>query len=206
MKKFVLLLLLALLIIIIFLAFDIKNAFRVLPIKESATLEVPPFADWRIFSAQSDKFEVMLPAVPQYARETVPVSITDNSMRRYEMYVSQQINGPVFMISLITYPKDYNTKDEQGILHSIVDELMQSKQGNKIVNIKESLYQNHEAIDFDIQNKKFNVMGKAFIIDHTVYLLTYIADLPDSVLADYEKFINSFKLPKQESSLPPLSK
>jgi hypothetical protein len=187
--------------ILLFLAFNIKNAYEVLPIGSSDTMEVAPFADWRKFEASSERFFVMLPSPPQYAKEAVPIPNTQE-LRRYEMYVSQKLDGPIFMISLITYPQDIDGPEKTQTLHDIVDEMMKTKPDNKLKELKDSLYQDYPAIDFSIANDNYDVRGRAFIVKRTVYLLTYIANNTEFTLGDYEHFIDSFKLlPKGEISL-----
>jgi hypothetical protein len=191
---------LLLLLGLLFLALDIKNAYKLIPINSSAELVFPPFSGWREFQAPSERFKVFLPAPPQYAKESVPIPDTDKK-RQYEMYVSEKLNGPVFMISLITYPKEVDISNVEKMLQAIVDEMMKSKADNKLKKTENVIFQGHPAIKFNIVNANFNVEGMALMVDRTIYLLSYIAQNSEFTADDYQYFINTFKLlPKSQTS------
>lgn len=191
-KKFILSIFAFLILGIIYLASDIKDAYKVIPISSNPTMEVPAFADWRSFNAPSERFKVDLPAPPQYAKQAVPIPGTDTN-RSYEMYVSEKLDGSIFMISLITYPEGLNMDPAQ-LLHDSVDEMITTKPGNKLTSIHDSMFQNHRSVDFRIDNPKFIVAGKAFLVERTVYLLTYVASRSNFTIGEYDHFIDSFDL------------
>lgn len=178
---------------VIYLASDIKDAYKLLPMKAEPTLEVSPFADWREFEAKAGKFKVFLPVVPQYIKEAVAIPNTDLK-RRYEMYIAQEPNDTIFMINLITYPNEIDTKDVRQTLHDLVDEMKASKPDNKLVEIKDNTYQDYPAVDFTLANPEFEVKGKAFMIDKMVFVLDYISRKENFALEKYDFFMNSFKL------------
>lgn len=178
---------------ILWMATDMKNSYKLLPIKTNSQLEVPPFADWREFVPKSEKFKVTFPAPPQYAKEAIEIPGT-NLLRRYEMYVSEKLDGDVFMISLISYPEGYDISNSKQLLRELIEEMKISKPGNQIKKLNEKTFQKQEALEFNIANPKFGVEGVAFLLDRTVYLLTYVADTADFSMNEYEHFIHSFQL------------
>lgn len=178
---------------LIALAVNIKSAYKALPMETATEVELPPFADWREFTPQAGKFKVLLPIVPQYAKAAVEIPNTDKK-RRYEMYISEKVNGTIFMISVITYPPDFDTSDKEQMLNNIINELVTTNAGNRLKEIKNTVYQGHQAIDFNIANKEFDVQGKTFMIDKTVYFITYIARLSDVDNNEYNYFIKSFQI------------
>jgi hypothetical protein len=182
-----------LLIGLIFLAINIKKAYKVLPVATFNKLEVPSFADWREFSAQSGKFKVFLPAAPQYVKESVNIPNTDKK-RKYEMYVAQKVNGTIFMINLITYPTEVDTSNKNQILRDIINEMVEANTGNQLTELQDTIYQQHPALDFHIVNQELNIQGKAFMIEKTLYLLAYIAKEMDFTRAEYDHFIDSFQI------------
>lgn len=195
-KTFVISAFVVLMAAIILLGSDLKNAYKLLPGSTSPTMPAPPpYADWREFVARSGKFKVLLPAVPQYAKEAVDIP-NMNKKRQYEMYVSEKINGTIFLISLITYPSDVDTSNTQEMLHGIVEEMMGSKPGNQLISEKAETFDHYPATDFSIRNKETNIQGKAFMINKTIYLLTYIAKKADFEEGEYQHFIDSFQLLK----------
>lgn len=183
---------------ILLLMSEMKNAYKVLPIKASGSMEVSPFAEWREFTSQTSHFKVSLPMPPQYAEENVSLPDT-NLKRHYEMYVSEKLNGSIFMVSLITYPEGYHLSDENQTLHDLVTEMMQRKADNRLQESEDTFYRGHTALDFFITNDAFDLKGKTFIIDKTIYLLSYIARRNDFTLAEYDHFIDSFQLMPQKN-------
>lgn len=170
-----------------------RDAYMVIPINAPKVLKAAPFSDWREFAQSNNKFTVVLPVVPQNATEAVPIPNSDKK-RDYDMYVSEQLNGTIYMISLITYPNDYNTNDEVPLLHTIVDEMMTTNPNNQLSDIKDETFQGHKAVVYTIKNKEITIKGKSFIDGKTLYILNYMAKNPDFTESEYEHFINSFKL------------
>lgn len=193
LTKLVVPILIIMLIAVLWMTHDVKDAYKILPMKTSETMDVPPFADWREFSAQSGKFKVMLPAPPQYAKEAVNIPGTDK-LRRYEMYVSEKLDGDVLMISLITYPEGIDISDGKQLLNDLVTEMKNSKPGNEIKKLKTITYQGQSTLEFNIANPNFNVEGRTFLLDRTIYLLTYVAKTAEFSMSDYDYFIKTFQL------------
>lgn len=181
-------------VILILLALNIKSAYKAVPMKVSDEMKVPAFAEWREFTAQTGKFEVLLPAAPQYAKEAVPIPNMEDKKRRYEMYVSEKMNSTIFMVSLITYPSDFDMSNIDEMLHSAVDEMMQTNPKNRLTKNEDSQFNGNQALDFEIDNMEYHIAGKVFLVGKTVYLLTYIAKDDNFNLKEYEHFIDSFKL------------
>lgn len=184
---------------VIFLATNLKDAYKVLPGSTTPTMTIDPHASWRDFSPQSGGFKVLFPAVPQFAKEAVNIPNTDKK-RRYEMYASETINGTVFMVSVITYPQDYDTVNKTQTVQSVVDELVASDPANHLLESRDAVFLGFPAVDFHMVNKEFDIEGKSFMNDKTVYVLTYVARNKDYNREDYDYFINSFHLNSQDSN------
>lgn len=183
---------------VIFLASDIKDAYKVLPI---GTPDINPdqpfdFTAWKDFSAKADKFKNKFPSTPQYAVDSVAIPGTDKK-RLYEMYVAEKLDGAVFMVSIVSYPADFSTNNSQQMLHDAVDEMMQTKPNNRLKSIEDTQFQGYPAVDFNITKDDFNVKGKGVIVDKMLYLLTYVQKAADFNEAEYQHFFNEFHLPKQ---------
>lgn len=178
---------------VLFLTSNIQNAYKMLPIKESKKMEVPSYAEWREFTANTGRFRVMVPMPPQYAKDAVEIAGTDKK-RLYEMYVSEKINGTIFMISLITYPSEVDTSNVDQILEETVHEMVATNPQNELRDFKDETFRGHKAVNFEIANHEFHVEGEAFMVDKTLYLLTYVAKTEDYNEADYQYFIRSFEL------------
>lgn len=151
------------------------------------------FSDWEEFKDPNGKFKAQLPSPPQFVKGLAEIP-TNNGKRRYEIYASQELNGNLFMINVMTYPSDFDTSDANETLRSIVDETIQSNPANRLINSKESIYQDHPALDFDIDNPMVKSQGKAFIMGKTVYILLYAAHQKNFFPAEYQKFVDSFSI------------
>lgn len=185
---------------IIFLASDIKNAYKMLPGPTSSTLPpVKPFIEWLSFEPSSKLFKAQLPAVPQSAKQAVALA-DSNKKRRYEMFASEKMDGSLFMISLITYPSESNMSDSQEILKGVVEEVMQGNAENHLNQLDLTTFHDHQALKFDIKNKEFNVQGLTFLIDKIVYLLVYVAHQENVNAEDFKYFINSFEIGSSQSN------
>lgn len=151
------------------------------------------FSDWEDFTDPAGKFKAQLPSPPQFVKGSAEIPTSDRK-RRYEIYASQELNGNLFMINVMTYPSDFDTSDIKETLRGIVDETVQSNPANRLTNSKESVYQDHPALDFDIDNQLVKSQGKAFMIGKTVYILVYAADKKNFVPTEYQKFVDSFSI------------
>lgn len=162
--------------------------------------ESEAFATWKEFEPKSGLFKVMLPHLPQYAKDLVPIPGSDKK-RRYDMYASEKIDGTLFLISAITYPPEVDMTDSHEILKQIVEELKNSKSDNQITNLKDSLFKTYHAEDFTIINKELQVEGKAFIVGNTVFVLSYVVKEDHFDSSEYQHYIDSFQLnPKNVAS------
>jgi hypothetical protein len=160
------------------------------------------FSTWQMFRPRSGLFEVLLPHSPQYAKDFVPIPGSE-LMRRYDMYASEKIDGTLFLISVITYPKEGENTEFSDILKQTVDELMRTKPDNKLSKQKESVFNGLRSMDFTMVNREFNVEGKVFMTDHIVYVLSYVTRKGEFNNVEYQHFIDSFKLlDNQMSSVP----
>ena len=116
------------------------------------------------------------------------------------MFVSEKMDGALFMISLITYPADYNTSNTRQLLRDVIDEMVKSNQDNTLNSIKDTKFLNFSAFDFNVTNKDYGVDGKAFIQNKTIYLLTYIAKNSAFDEKEYQHFLDSFQLTNPEKN------
>lgn len=183
--------------ILSFFNFGSKNGQN----ESNTNSEVLP-KDWKKFVPTTEKFTVYLPSVPKYAIDIVNVPNTDVK-RWYEMYVSEEINGTVYLINLITYHPDFDISDVKGLLNNVVNEIVSSNLNNHVVEKKESTFKERPSLFFHITNQSIVVKGVAFLVGKTVYLLTYTATKENFQEKEFDQFIHSFDLakpPKEEGA------
>lgn len=174
-----------------FLVDNIKSAYKVIPITADPTMQVAPFSDWREFVSTTNGFKVSLPDYPQHASQNVSIPKTDKK-RKYEMYAAEKVDGTVFMISVITYPSESDLVSPVAATEEIVREMMEKNPNNKLEKIDYTIFEGHEAGDFNIENPDRKIKGKAVVIGKVLYLLTYIAKKENFSEEDYTHFIKTF--------------
>lgn len=167
----------------------IKDSYRILPLGASKEGQAGPFTEWRNFDSQ--KFNVMLPAVPQNATQNITDPKT-KEVRHYDMFIAQKSNGAMFMISLITF----KGTSPDTLQKTVINDLLASNPQNQLKDMKVGSFQDSKSIEFKIGNPDTTVKGVTFVVGNTLYLLTAV--FPNQVYsdADYDYFIKSFHLNK----------
>ncbi|MBA2369411.1 MAG: hypothetical protein H0V82_10375 [Candidatus Protochlamydia sp.] len=182
-----------LMVVVIFLATNLKDAYKTLPGTITDELKIVPYSDWNEFTPKTGLFKVRLPSTPQFANETVNIPGTDLK-RLYEMYAAEKINGAVFMVSVITYPPSFPITNNQELLHEVIDELVASNTNNRLLETRDGEFKSHPNVDFHMVNKEYDIEGKAFLVGKIMYVLTYVVKNTDYDTNDYQYFLNSFEL------------
>lgn len=184
----------ALLLGVYFLVDNIKKSYEILPIKEPTALQIGHFSSWPEFTSNANNFKVSLPSKPQHAKQAVSIPKTEKK-RQYEMYASEeQLDGSIFMVSVIKYPPEFPISSPNDALQEIVDEMMQTNANNRLNKVDRTDFEEYPALDFVILNNEFQIHGRVFMIDHTAYLLTHVAKKENFNHEEYNHFINSFHL------------
>lgn len=152
--------------------------------------------NWLEFVSPRGNFEVILPSAPQYLEEGINIPET-NTKRRYEIYASEDSDGTVYLVNIITYPKDFPIPNPQKLMSDVIQEMLKTRMSNRLEDTKETVFLEHPAKDFKIDNGNMTIMGRAFIVGQSVYLLTYISMDAYSNPEEYQRFLESFQfLPK----------
>lgn len=158
----------------------------------SVSTMAPSFESWHEFKAPSGLFTVAFPSLPQHATEKQGDPKT-KEMRHYDMYVSEQDNGTIFMISMITSLENKPTQINEAVLSRVMNEMLAMNPQSKVKKMQMGKYQNNPAMDFSIENNEVNIDGKAFAKGNTLFVLTSVAKLGNYNRAEFDHFVNSFK-------------
>lgn len=187
----------------------IKDSYVLLPRipkpgSDMAVSKTDLFSTWVEFSPPSQAFQVKLPAVPQHATDVL-VDPKTKEKRKYDMYVSEKSNGTIFMISMITFPTTPPPAEVDGLLKSLINNMVIANPQNNLADINPTQFLGLTAMNFKIENKSadLDVEGKIFMHSNVIYLLTVINS--GSIPLDGEKdyFINSFQLTAPSSGYVP---
>lgn len=193
MSRFTFILVLLLIILFGFLAINgLKSSYKILPIQESKAVDQVPFSDWHRFVSNEDQFSVKLPVMPQHADQSIHDPIT-NKKRLYDMYVAQTDEGTIYMISLIKFQDPMQANDDF-LQRTIINDMIASNPKNQLKDIQVGQFQNQQASTFKIENDLTIVLGKTFVDNKILYLLTAIFDKENFNSEDFDYFINSFQL------------
>ncbi len=175
----------------VYLLTQSKQAYRVLPdINQQA--QVDPYGLWRNFEEPNHHFQAAFPVVPQHATDHIKDPMT-KQVRQYDMYVSSQPDGSVFLIRVISYPQGVKVTHVD-LINSINYDLVQSHAGNQLLSSTDIKFAGHEAVKFSIASDPTHIEGVAFAEGANLFLLGVMANKDVFSPADYEHFVNSFKL------------
>lgn len=172
---------------------SVPNMYKMLPAQLDKTMPVTPYEDWREYQSKEGNFKVFFPTIPQHATENLPEAKTKLS-RKYDMYVAERMDGAIFMISLITYIDPI--ENPKKTLRTVLDEMLALNPKNKLENVQETTFKNHEALDFLIRNPDVQIQAKIFVVKNTIYLISYIAQSENYQKEDFDHFLGTFQLLK----------
>lgn len=177
-----------------------KDYYKILPLQNSdpakVDLEKYNFQDWKEFESPNGKFQVMLPTIPQQATENIVDQKTGEN-RNYDMYVSERLNGTIFMISLITFESNPNAAKQEMLLTEMMDDMVNSNPNNELISKAYSEYLGNQALDFRISSVDVNIDAKTFMVDNTMYVLSRVTPSSENDPSEFNFFVNSFELTKQ---------
>lgn len=154
---------------------------------------------WHEFTSPSHHFKVLMPTLPQHAKEKINDPTTKEA-RAYDMYVSLKDNGSVFMISLISLLDNPAKTLDPSMLSNVVDNMVSGSPNSKVKKMEMGKYKEYPSIDFSFENPDANVDGKAFIVGNTLILLTGVAKPSDYNQKEFDFFVNSFQLTPRETN------
>jgi hypothetical protein len=180
-----------------------KDHYKILPIGEtdpgSIDLDQYDFHEWHEFEPPSKSFKVMFPTLPQHASEKIKDPKTDE-LRVYNMYVSEKIDGTVFMISLIAFANSYDRIQAETLLREMMDDMVASNEQNTLQDFKSGEYLHHPSLEYLMHSDKLAINVMSFMVENVMYVLTRVTTIENFNLDEFNFFINSFELaPNQES-------
>lgn len=179
-------------VILSLIIFFAKDAYLLMPGTLPKEMAVTPYESWQPFSHPYGKFTVKFPVSPQHAKDRI-VDPKTQLVLTYNMYASEQGNGTVFMVNLITMASKQGKMSKE-IMTDAIHNIVNSNPKNKLIQLQEGTFHQIPDIDFTIQNDPYLIHGKAFLQDQIVYILTVVANSKDFSEKDMDYFFNSFAL------------
>lgn len=155
------------------------------------------FADWHLYTSPTNRFQVFFPTLPQNASSTVQDK-TSKKNKTYNTYVSQKADGTTYIISVITLPEGTEKIDEAVVLNQFVQELVEASKDNQLKDKKNGEFHKQKAVDFLINNKDVNVIGKAFKKGRELYILSVMSQGKEPDQDEFLFFLNSFQVNEKQ--------
>ena len=148
-------------------------------------------AVWKVFKPQNGRFEVLLPAIPQHVSEAHPKG---NEFTKYDVYLSQDREGNVYMISLTQYPPSYEMGSTDDVLEAVKNGAMGSNTKNELKNEERNTYLNFPSLDFAIKSNDSSIRSKVILVGKTLIVLTAMNRDESHLDTDFKTFAGSFVL------------
>lgn len=195
MQRWVVILAFAFIIVgVIFLLFNSRDAYEVLPVQKSDTLNEEIDEGWQEYKSDADGFKVNFPFPPQEATENIKNPETDE-LRLYRMFVSQTPDGKAFMVSLITFSQSAYSMGNQALMNRFVQELVAGNKESQLEKIEPVSFQGKDALSFRIDGPRANLDGLVFMDGPKLVFLSEVAPT-GTTLSDFDRFKNTFERTK----------
>lgn len=147
---------------------------------------------WKIYHPSNDQFEVRFPALPQHVAETHPNANLDQT--KYDVYLAQETDGTVYMISMTQYPDAKDVSKANDLLEGILKGAVVSNPKNQLIYSESITYFNLPALEFVIQNSDFSTKSKAILAAKTLFVVTVMGRDSGKLENDYKEFAGSFRI------------
>jgi hypothetical protein len=158
-----------------------------------AYLEKSVSSEWQEFMPEGKEFSLLFPAAVQHASATQPFG-QQGELVQYDVYSAKASDGTSYMLSKVVYPASLDTRDPQSILQQLLQDMTTTSPQNEIIGQTESTFLTYPALEFDLQNIHYATLGKAVLIDKTLYVLTVMDQDRNQLESHFHTFVGSFKL------------
>ncbi len=149
---------------------------------------------WKLYKPQNGRFEVLFPAAPQHVAEAHP---NGKEFTKYDVYLSQDALGNIFMVSMTEYPPSYAMGNTDDVLQAVKNGALGSNTKNVLKTEERSNFLNLPALDFTITNADSNIRSKVILDSKTLFVVTVMDKDPSRLESDFNTFAGSFVIKHQ---------
>jgi hypothetical protein len=165
-------------------------------LSEGAAAKVPDLAalnvqEWHEFTGKEPPFKVMLPTLPQHASDK-PHKPLDSAEKKYEMYASQKPNGPLFVITIISF--DPGKQLDSAFLEQSLQKIVSATPENVLIKRESKRDKGIEHLYFEVKQDNFLLAGSMFAVNNRLFVLAETAERDLFNRSEFDFFINSFDL------------
>jgi len=168
-----------------------KEITSTMPVVKQSLM--PNFEGWREFSPASGKFKVMFPSIPQNTSDSI-LDKRLNQLLEYNTFIATEENGPVVVVTTITYPKEIEGKHVEETLRGLVDDMLVRNKKNTLEYANLETLSSHPSLDFSLMSGELSIVGKIIVHKNMVYILTMANELTMFNSDELNFFLNSFIL------------
>lgn len=176
-----------------------KDSYKILPFDEKDPLKSglnassTNFQDWKEFDEPDGTFDALFPILPQHVSDKIADPITKEP-RKYNMYAAADESGTGFIISTITFPQSIDAKDIDTVLRNPVNDMLSRNKDNKLKMSKVGKFNDHDTIDFALENNDVTVAGKVILYKNVLYVLSMADKTSTFNMDELRFFLNSFHM------------
>lgn len=156
--------------------------------KEYVESKINPYG-WVDYQSDSLDYQIKFPNSPQRAIDQ-STDITTKSSKKYEMLVSEK-SGKAFMLSVVTFD---NNRFMEKRLDDTVKDMAKANPENQIKSLTHGLHNYFKDADFVITNPNYTILGRGIIDNNKIYILTSVGANAKEMNAEFNFFIQSFKI------------
>lgn len=161
-------------------------------------------ANWESFSLYDDSIKLKLPVRPSFIENTLETQQSTKPII-FSQYTSEGNNQINFLVHRLRYPSNIKLPNPKVILQSVVNEILLSKDENRLKTMDYPSFRGLPAILSQIDHGKARVWTLGFIHGLDVYVITGLFfDLEMNHRAIFNQVLDSIVLnfKESESTLP----
>lgn len=152
------------------------------------------YAEWKEFTAPSGNFKGIFPLTPKQLSESSQ-DPRSHAMRRYNIYIAEQLDSTVYMVTTINFTEKFNPEQDSHILANTIADMVASNAQNTLVSTTEETFQGRKALKFNIDNgKAHHIIGLTFVADKTLFIITRISKNEKNSDEDFDHFVKGFTI------------
>ncbi len=193
-KEWIVIAVLALIGVYAFNTFGKDEAISPTQVDATTTKQV-----WKLFKPQNGRFEVLFPSVPQHVTESHPEG---KDMTKYDVYLAQDGDGSIYMISFTDYPPSYAMGSVDDVLEAVKNGAVGANSKAEVKQVERSTFLNLPSLDFSLTNSDSAIRSKVILDERTLIVLTVMNRDPTHLDKDFNTFTGSFVIKKDSSKLP----
>ncbi|MBI2743338.1 MAG: hypothetical protein HYX48_05420 [Chlamydiales bacterium] len=152
---------------------------------------------WQEYHSTIGSCSMLFPRSPEHVSEKMSDGNKEGFDLKYDAYIANVDKKSVFMLLIAQYPDFVDESYAQISLESFLNGLLSHNPANQLIFADLVLVGGREALDFFIRTGSVFFKGRAMMVKNSLYLMAMECEMQHYDEADFDQFINSFKLVKK---------